>query len=337
MITSKELARMLGLSEAAVSLALNGKPGVSEKTRDAVLRAAKEYGYDFSRISERAYDKEFGKGTICLIFFMKHGAVVADTPFFSLLAQGIDSECRKEGYKLNVRYVYENERLREEFFGIAADNYKGVIFLGTEMTETDLQYLDILHYPTILLDSYFENTSHDSILINNAQGAFSATNFIMAKYRKQAGYLRSSYPIQNFSGRADGFYKAIRKNGLSPSKSIVHSLSPSVEGAYADMLEVLDRGDELARCYFADNDLIAAGALRAFTERGYAVPQQIAIIGFDNLPLCSYITPALTTVHVPKQYIGKIAAERLLQRIVEPDCPPVKIEINTTIIKRDSA
>ena len=89
MITAKELAKQLNLSEAAVSMALNGKVGVSEKTRARVLAAAKEQGYDFSRIRERQFEREHPEGNILFLIFKKHGAVVADTPFFSELTQSM--------------------------------------------------------------------------------------------------------------------------------------------------------------------------------------------------------------------------------------------------------
>ncbi len=107
-------------------------------------------------------------------------------------------------------------------------------------------------------------------MINNIQGAYQAVSYLIRKYRKQPGYLRSSYPINNFQERADGFYKAVRASGMSASKSLVHRLTPSMDGAYSDMLSLLDAGEEPARCYFADNDLIACGALKAFRKEDTA-------------------------------------------------------------------
>ena len=335
MITAKELAKQLNLSEAAVSMALNGRVGVSEKTRARVLAAAKEQGYDFSRIRERQFEREHPEGNILFLIFKKHGAVVADTPFFSELTQGIEAETRKQGYRLLVRYVYEEDS-RAQFSLAAREGFGGAVILGTEMDEGDLPLLSLLPFPVVLLDTYFEGAPYDSVLINNVQGAYLATSYLIAKYRTQAGYLSSSYPINNFSERADGFYKAIRKSGLSPSRSIVHRLTPSAEGAYSDMLELLDRGEELARCYFADNDLIAAGAMRALTERGKRIPQDVAIVGFDDMPLCAYTSPTLTTVRVPKQEMGRAAAKRLLDKIKD-GLPPVKIEVGTSLIRRTSA
>lgn len=336
MITAKELSKLLGLSEAAVSMALNGRPGVSGATRERVLAAAREYGYDFSRIKERQFEREHAEGNLLFLIYKKHGAVVADTPFFSELTQGIEAETRGSGYRLIVRYLYEEDS-RAMLESAKKEGCAGAVILGTEMSEDDLTLIQNLPFPFVLLDTYFEGASYDSVLINNVQGAYLAANYLISKYRTQAGYLRSAYPINNFSERADGFYKAIRKCGLSPSRSIVHHLTPSAEGAYSDMLELLDRGEPLARCYFADNDLIAAGAMRAFTERGKRIPQDIAVVGFDDIPLCGYTSPTLTTVRVPKQEMGRAAAKRLLEKIKDGHTPPVKIEIGTVLIRRASA
>ncbi|HJA02634.1 MAG TPA: LacI family DNA-binding transcriptional regulator, partial [Candidatus Gallimonas gallistercoris] len=206
MITAKELAKQLNLSEAAVSMALNGKVGVSEKTRARVLAAAEEQGYDFSRIKERQFEREHPEGNILFLIFKKHGAVVADTPFFSELTQGIEAETRKQGYRLLVRYVYEEDS-RAQFSLAAREGFGGAVILGTEMDEGDLPLLSLLPFPVVLLDTYFEGAPYDSVLINNVQGAYLATSYLISKYRTQAGYLSSSYPINNFSERADGFYK----------------------------------------------------------------------------------------------------------------------------------
>ena len=102
------------------------------------------------------------------------------------------------------------------------------------------------------------------------------------------------------------------------------------------MRELLARNEPLAKCYFADNDLIAVGAVRALKEAGSRIPQDVAVVGFDNLPVCTYIEPALTTVHVPKQYMGQAAVRRLYSLIHESDHVSVKTEVSTSLQKRKS-
>lgn len=331
-ITAKELAKKMNLSASAVSLALNGKPGVSTKTRQLVVEAAEKYGYDFTRITGKAV----AGGTITFALFRKHGAVVADTPFFHELSEGIQNTCKERGYKLNITYLYADESLDRQVEDIQYSDCVGLILLGTEMSSVDFKAFQKLSIPLVLLDVYLNDVKKDCILINNVQGAFLATNYLIARCKAQPGYLHSSYPISNFEERADGFYKAVRANGMSSSKSVIHALSPSVEGAFADMTEILEHGEEPASCYFADNDLIAIGAMKALQKAGYQIPQDIAVVGFDNIPMCAYVEPSLTTVHVPKYYMGEMAAHRLLEILHAKRFVPIKLEVNTNLVKRRS-
>ena len=102
------------------------------------------------------------------------------------------------------------------------------------------------------------------------------------------------------------------------------------------MLEIIKNKETLASCYFADNDLIAIGAMKALKQCGYKIPKDISIIGFDNMPFSSIIEPMLTTVHVPKQYMGEIAVQRLVERLKNSGLPPLKIQISTTLVKRQT-
>lgn len=337
-ITAKELSAILGLSEAAVSMALNNKPGVSTATRKRVVAEAEKRGYDFTKIKEAAESAPKSNGMIYFIIYRRHGAVVTDTPFFSQLSQGIDYGCKQKHYLLNVYYLYENQEggVEAQLKDLLRMNCKGIILLGTELREEDFAPFEALPVPVVLLDNCFEKRTVDCVLINNVQGAYLAADYLIRKCKAQPGYLRSSYPIHNFEERADGFYKAVRESGMSPSKSVVHRLSPSVEGAMADMRALLEAGEETARCYFADNDLIACGAMKAFLEKGFRIPQDVALIGFDDMPVCTFVEPALTTVNVPKQYMGEMAVNRLHELLTAGQSFPVKLELATHLVKRKS-
>jgi len=332
-ITAKQLAALLGISESAVSLALNNKPGVSRSTRQRVFDAAKEHGYDFVRKSIAGNQK---KGTICFSIYKKSGAVVDDTPFFSELTDGVSVSCLKQGYDCVIRYLYEDDDLDNQIFSLEEARFSGIIVLATEMEEETLKIFDRICCPIVFLDSYFEKPQYNFILINNIQGAFIATTHLIKRRRTQPGYLRSSYWISNFDQRADGFYKAIRAAGMSTSQCHVLRLTPTQNGAYLDMKSLLDSGEKLADCYFADNDLIAIGAMQALRESGYRIPEDVAIIGFDDMPACEYMNPSLSTINVPKICLGETAATRIIQLIEGRNLQPLKIEVSTSLIKRKS-
>jgi LacI family transcriptional regulator len=331
-ITAKELAAMLNLSEAAVSMALRNKPGVSTGTRKMVLEAADRHGYDFTKTIKTQKPSKH----ITFVLYKRQGAVVGDTPFFSALSEGIESACAGADYKLHVSYIHKDDDVQKKIDEIIYSDSAGIVLLGTEMQLEDFRPFANLRTPLVLLDVYFDSIEYDCVLINNIQGAYIATNYLISRIKKQPGYLRSSYPIGNFSERADGFYKAVRHNGMSVSKSIVHRLTPSVEGALADMLQLLEQGEELACGYFADNDMIAIGAMKAFQKHGIRIPEDIALIGFDDLPMAVYLEPSLTTINVPKEYIGEMAVKRLIEIMGAKNHLPVKIEVSTKLKKRRS-
>lgn len=333
-ITAKELAKKLNLSETAISMALNNKPGVSTKTRAKVIETAEKYGYDFSKLSLRKNNT----GSIYCIFYRSHNAILNYTPIFSELTEGIEQECQKHGYRL--KQVQINERsndLQKWIEDIRITNCAGIILIATELNTNAYLEFRKLSIPIVLLDSHFNSPEISSVVINNTQGAYLATNFLINHIGKQPGHMQSSYKIENFEERRIGFNRAVREHGMSVSNSIHHELSPSIKGALADMLEIIDNNETLAECYFADNDLIAIGAIKALKLRGYRIPEDIAIVGFDNISESRIIDPALTTIDIPRRFMGLSAARQLIWQIDNPIPHTVKIEISTKLVKRFSS
>lgn len=332
-VTAKELAQKLGISATAVSMALNNRSGVSTETRAKIIKAAEEYGYDFTKL-KRAPGRD---GSVYIIFYRTHNAILSYTPIFNELYDGVKSVCQKEHFTVKMMQFYEKTDLLEDCFSsLRISDCRGIILVGTEIRQEVCRQFLSLGYPMILLDTYFDSLDCTSVLINNVQGAYLATNYLIGTSRNQPGYLQSGYSIPNFMQRQEGYFKAIKENGMSPSRSIVHRLSPSIEAAMADMLEIIDRKDALARCYFADNDIIAIGAMKALMLRGYRIPEDIACVGFDNISESRIIEPSLTTIDVPRHYIGMTAARLLIEQIDTRTVHTVKVEIATRLVKRFS-
>lgn len=175
-ITAKELAARLNLSATAVSMALNGKPGVSTETRAMVIREAEKAGYDFSRLSM----KKNASGDIYCIICRAHNAILNYTPIFSELTDGIEQECRKNGYHLKTFQLYEKiDDLQKYIEELRISQCAGVILLGTEVSASVCHEFLQLSVPVILLDSYFDSADCSCVLINNAQGAYLATSYLI--------------------------------------------------------------------------------------------------------------------------------------------------------------
>lgn len=329
-ISAKELAQKLELSAATVSMVLNNKPGISDETRDLVMKAAQEFGYHFKKRADNT------QRTIHFIIYKNQYNIVADTPFFSQVIEGITQKCRQENCLLQISYFYEQENIENQLAEIRSSNDSGILLLGTEMNMDSFKHFESFKVPIVLLDCYNDEMNVDSVLINNIQGAFLATSFLADSGHKHIGYLSSSVRISNFAERADGYYKALRSHGISTDHPFVVKVSPTPEQGYADILSWLDTKPQVADAYFADNDIIGAAAVRAFQERGYRIPSDISIIGFDDMPVFQFLEPALTTMQVHKKELGSLAVSRLIDKMRDKNGDIIKIAMSTSLVERGS-
>lgn len=176
----------------------------------------------------------------------------------------------------------------------------------------------------------------NGVLINNEDSARQATEYLIRKGHKRIGYLRSGCRIKGFRSRAAGYADALRKAGYPVDRKYTVTLSATTNGAYEDMKKHLGTGSELPTAFFADNDMIALGAVKAMTEKGIRIPQDISVVGFDDLPFSEIANPPLTTLRVPKQEMGQLAVRRIVEIINQKDGLKTKIQVCTTFIERES-
>lgn len=330
----KDIADILGISPATVSLVLNNKPGISEETRHKVLKVVEEMGYNTNMLSKPALKNN---RNIRFVIYKKHGLVVSDTPFFLALMEGIDQEARSEGYNLIVSYVNEKENNKAEILRILEENPPdGILLLATEMLQEDLQPFKQLNVPLVLLDCNFGMEKLDNVVISNKEGAYEAAKFLIDSGHSEVGLLQSSVWIKNFDERREGFLKALNDHNIKLNKKYVFNLESTLDGAYRDMLKAVQAGTVLPTAFFAENDIIALGAMKALKENGVNLPEDVSVIGFDDMPFCEMVEPALTTIKVFKQRMGMLAIKRLIERIENDPVENVKIGVATELVERRS-
>lgn len=329
-ITMQDIAKVAGVSPGTVSNALNDRSGVGKDVKKKILEIAEKMGYDKSNRDESK--------VIRFIIFKKHGYVVSDTPFFSGLIEGIERECRSEGFEVVISHIIHNEHDDKDIKEIVKEKQiAGILLLATEMDKEDFKLFGEFSVPVILVDNYFNDVDLDYVLINNTKGARQAVNFLIKNGHKEIGCLCSSKVTKNFSYRYKGFKTALSEANIEIKDEYDLMLEPTHEGSYRDMKEILkNHKTKLPTAYFALNDIIAFGAMRAMLESGIRVPEEVSIIGFDDMPFCEISSPRLTTIRVSAQSIGKIAVNRLMQKINEYDDDEFKIEINTNLVERES-
>lgn len=326
-----DIAQAVGVSPGTVSNALNNRKGVSESKRREIIAMAQQMGY------EHSYLKKSDK-TIKFIQVKRHGEVVGDTYFFSEVMHGIEKECRNLGYNLimaniNISEVGEDEA--KTYF--KNEESQGIIVLATELRNVDLHILDEANVPLVILDSCYRDSEYDCVLMSNEDAVFKAVKFLVGKGHRRIGLLHSSSYINNFYYRKKGFFSAMHDYNLKVKGGDIFSVGSTLEEAYQDMKKELSRVDSLPSAFFAENDIIAFGAMRALKEAGYKIPDDVSIIGFDDMLFCETSSPRLTTICVDKNGMGVLATKRLVD-IMEDRCEtaPIKAQIRNKIIVRDS-
>ena len=332
-LKNKEIAEILGISTASVSLAINHKPGVSEATRARVFELL---GTEYNSLSKNEINLE---KSLLLVIHKKHGKIIIDKPFFSDLIESIQTTAKKEGYSLELSHYNSEMDLEQYIDTLRNKNNSGIILLATEMLAEDLEHYKKLSVPLILLDSSFEFEPFDAVTIDNQIALMNAVKYAYQMGHRNIGYLRSSVFINNFQDRYDGFLNALHRFDLLAYEHPIIALPCNIDDACTQMKEYLQHKPldfKMPTCFVSDLDYIAIGAMRALQEMGYRIPQDISIIGFDDVTACEVCFPQLTTVRVNRTDIGAEAVKILLSRINTPHDHYMKVLISSEFIVRDS-
>lgn len=337
-IKLSDIAKEMGISTAAVSMAVNNKPGVSEETRLEVLKVAGEMGYiarkpaTAVKIANASASKKFIK----LLRIKKHGLVVMETAFFAKVIDGIEEQCKKMGYELLISNITIDPNEKGQIVNEFHDDVDGLIALCTELDEEDVIDLVGLKCPKVILDRRFQ-FNVDTVLMNNQKATNQGVEFLYGKGHRKIGYLRSSTSIYNFESRFRGFVKVMESKELDISDDHIAHIEPTIDGAYKDMMMYLNEfGHDLPTAFIADNDNIALGAINALKEKNIKIPEDISIVGIDDMPFCSLISPQLTTIKIYKKEIGRIAVKMLVEQSKEETECSRKVEVDTTLVNRES-
>lgn len=322
-----EISRISGFSPATVSNALHNKKGVNPETAKKVLQLAQECGYTVkNKIS-----------SIKFVIYKNDGLVVSNTPFFTSLIAGVVGECKNYGYETAIFNLDKSAPdYLENFSHLVNENRSAILLLATEITDAEIRRFENFPQPVVLLDSCFELLPFNSVMIDNADSAYQSVQYLVEKGHRRIGYLMGSERIKNFIYRQQGFEQALLANGITPDRSYYFPLLPTMDGACEDMGRLLERDPAMPTAFFADNDIIALGAMKALQSRGYQIPRDVSLIGFDDIPFCTITSPTLTTNRVYNREMGQLAVRRLVEVIRKGSEPKIKSLICNEFIERES-
>lgn len=333
--TVKDVAKLAGVSATTVSLVMNGKSGISQETRTRVMQAAKTLKY--SQRSART-GKGDALGTLRFLKIAKHGHTVNrdHNTFISDYIDGMSREASASGYKLEI-VSFEGEPAEAIVSTLAGTSVDGLIVLGTELTEQDIKLLQTLPTPLVVIDSFFDVLECNFVNMNNKDAVYKIIAYFVECGFRNIGFIASNVQTVNFQLRKEAFVEGMKAFGLNFSTRDIVTVDSTYDGAYQDMLSKLNNGLVVPECYFCTNDIITYGCIKALREFNVRIPQDISVIGFDNLPMSATMEPPLTTIDVSKTKIGYLAI-RLLDELINADDkqPAVKILVGANLVVRDS-
>lgn len=337
-MTLAQLAARLNVSPASVSIVRQGRPGVSDATRRRIQSALKANGYSYLPYTpEQSASTGKPDGSPQYIRLLKYyrSALLTDKNegFVDAIIDAIDAVARTRNYTLVFSSLSSDEfdqRLPE----LAGDSCIGLLVIATEMECEEIEKLRILRVPIVVLDCDHPALPFSSVTMNNRDLAYAA----VAQLRTlgEVGYLCSSIRTGNFKARGNGYREALHDFGLPEREELCFSVTPGLNAACEDMNRLLDAGRKLPPALFADNDVIAIGAMRAMQAHGYQLPQDVNIIGVDNTMLSQICIPALSSIQISCTALGEQAIQLLLDQIADPSGEQLHIHIGSRFIARES-
>jgi len=189
----------------------------------------------------------------------------------------------------------------------------------------------------VFIDTYVDFLPFDFVDMNNEDSVFTVVSDFAARGHRAIGMVKGAIETRNFKLREEGFAASLQRLGLPFDRRFVFAVDSTFHGAHEDMRRILRSGPKLPTALFCANDIIACGCIKALKEEGIRVPEDISIIGFDDLPLSAVVDPPLTTIQVSKAQIGRMAIQLLVTRVRGPaGSPPVKVLIGGSLIERQS-
>ena len=243
-------------------------------------------------------------------------------------------------YKLQTTFTTvelgNRDAAAKQAYEITHDMSNGIVLLGTEMTEEDYALFRDPQAPLVVVDGWSDRYFFESVVTQNENSAFRAVTYLAEHGHKEIGYIAGSYRIKNFPLRERGYRKAMREAGLDINPDWRVEVGTTVNTSYDAMKAWLAGNPRLPTAFFVDNDIMALGCMRAMAERGIQIPDDVSMIGFDDLPYASICNPPLTTARVPNREMGEIATHRLMEQIREPRDYTCVTHLSTTFVERQS-
>jgi LacI family transcriptional regulator len=324
-ITMKEIARKLGVSIATVSRVLSGsEDSVSDDVRTAILDAAKQLGYKPRRKVGRT-----------IAFLIDNELFNLSSLFYSNIISGMEKEVALRRYFFHFNAVKQDE-LPLRSLNLRLNDLAGAVLIGTYDSEFILR-LKSHHLPVIMVDYWVPTEDIDTVLVDNVDGIMRAGKHLSDLGHRRVAYISGTIDSVSSQERLYGFSRAQVAFHFTVEPALVAECPESISGGFEAMNRILDMpGVPAPTAVIAYNDMVALGAMDAIKQKGLSIPEDISVVGFDDISLSAEVMPPLTTVQVPKELMGKLAAEMLFHLIDGKSHSTRKVMLPTRVVVRGS-
>ncbi|MEG9295407.1 LacI family DNA-binding transcriptional regulator [Mangrovibacillus sp. Mu-81] len=325
MATIKDVAKLSGVAVSTASYALNNSTKVSEKTRQKVLAAAKQLNYQKNGLASDL--KRTSTNTIALILSDLSG------PYYSELIKGVQDVASTNGYDLIACSSIGGAQSTAVKF-LREKRVDGVIILAHNIDDETILDSAREGFPIVVLDRSVQNDHVVQIEVDNVHGAYMATEYLIDKGSREIAFVSGPYNSHDNERRFKGYKDALLKHGIVYRPKWKVSGGFTREGGYHATKMLIAQRDVPQAIFYA-NDEMAIGGIQALNEKNIAVPEDISIIGFDDIQLSEYVSPPLTTMRQPKYEAGALAVHLIFQVLSKESVEPY-YKLSTELIERKS-
>jgi len=331
-ITIKDVAQRAKVSEATVSLVLNNKNNVHEETRLRVLSAIEELNYHPQRAARGLASRKSGN----IGFILTDDHFSRAEPFYTKIFLGTEFESRQHNYYILLTIVSRKFSAADIPRFLLEKNVDGVILAGHVPTRL-IDYIQKLEIPLVLVDFHVPRCRASAVLTDNEHGAYVAMKHLIQHGHQRIAFVGGDLTHPSINERLQGYRRALGENGLGldPAFAITDEAYTGSEDGYKAAKKLLALNPH-PTAIFAANDAMAIGAMKCIKEHGLGVPNDIAVIGFDDIEDDFHVEPHLTTMRVLKEEMGALAVRRLVE-MIEADKPSLTTDrVPVELVVRES-
>ena len=311
MATIKDVAKMAGVSTTTVSHVINKTRFVAKETEEAVMQAIKSLKYSPSAVA-RSLKVNTTKSIGMIV-------TTSESPYFAEIIHAVEDHCYRQGYSLFLCNTQNDpEKIKNHVEMLTKKRVDGLLVMCSEYTQHSLDVLSSFSSVPMVVMDWGPNTDTDIIEDNSFTGGYLATKHLIDCGHKAIGLIAGELDKTTARTRYEGFVKAMNETNLPIHENWIMEGFFEPEDGYECMNKILAQ-DSLPTAVFCCNDVMALGAISAITEKGLRVPDDISIIGYDNIHSSRFYAPPLTTIHQSKSRLGAQAVNLLFERIANKD------------------